>query len=755
MKKQIKLKLLLTFLLLVPYFNYAGKYPVPDEGMWLPMFIDRLNYVDMQKAGLKLTPQEIYSINNSSIKDAIVSLGFFCTAEVVSPEGLIFTNHHCGYDAIQKLSSIEHDYLKDGYWAKSKEEELPAEGLTATFLIRMEDVTPIFNSKLKDITDPNDREKIINTITDSIEDATSENGKYTADVKSFYAGNEFYLFVYQTFTDIRFVGAPPSSIGKFGFDTDNWMWPRHTGDFSIFRIYADKNNQPAKYSPDNVPYKPKYFLPISIKGVENGDYSMIMGYPGSTDRYLSSYGVKQLMEENNPTIIKVRTKKLEIINNNMQNNDTIRIKYSSKQSRCSNYWKYAIGQNKGLKRLNVIDRKKELEMQFMKWIEEDNNRKKEYSEVIPTIEKSYADLKKYNLPFKYIEEAILEGPEAIYFSYNAISLYSALKNIKNENKTIKAYADTIKQNKNEKVKLFKQKLHQENIETLNQEIINLKNAANKFFKDYDVKTDRQLFEALLSMYYNDVPKDMQISIFKLYDKKYKSNIRLFANDVYNNSIFTDKNRLMKYLDKPDTKTIENDMAFKILVSVIQFYRTHNTNVNSIEEKLANATRLFIKAQREMMPNKKFYPDANSTMRLTYGNISDYYPADAIHYNYYTTTKGIIEKEEPGNYEFEVPQRLIELIKNKDFGKYAKNDELRICFISNNDITGGNSGSPVMNDKGQLIGIAFDGNWEAMSGDIAFEPQLQRTISVDIRYVLFIIDKFANAKNIISELSIVE
>ncbi|MDY0102203.1 MAG: S46 family peptidase [Lentimicrobium sp.] len=713
-------KLLILFLLLSSTLVRA------DEGMWLPLLIERLNYVDMQKEGLKLTAEEIYSVNHSSLKDAIIQFGNGCTGEMISSQGLVLTNHHCGYGAIQSHSTIDHDYLADGFWAMNLNEELPNEGLTARFLVRIEDVSQRVNSALNDQMSESDRSAKIREITKGIEDEATNGNGYQARVASFFNGNEFYLFVYEVFRDVRLVGAPPSSIGKFGADTDNWMWPRHTGDFSIFRVYSAADGSPADYSKDNVPLQPKHHLPVSIDGYEKGDFAMIMGYPGSTDRYLTSYGVKLDIDLNNPTIVKIREKKLAIMRKDMDANREVAIKYASKYSGISNYWKYFIGQTRGLKRLNVYGDKQKTEADFMSWANADPSRKAKYGNVMNDFVEAHDVMKEYSLQRIYFSEAIARGAEIMTLAQS----FTAFDHILN--------ADKPDEERKARV-----------LEYLNK-------AVDRHFKNYNQPTDFRLLTAMLQMYSENVPMEQQPEAFKTLVSKNKGNFDKIAQRIFDKSIFATPEKVNAFLDNPSMKTLEKDPAYTLMDAFLEKYRANQQMFDEPNEKLARADRLYVAGLREMMPEHTFYPDANSTMRLTYGKILDYYPADAVHYNHYTTMKGIMEKEDPSNWEFVVPARLKELYEKKDFGRYAmKNGEMPVAFLSNTDITGGNSGSPVMNGKGELIGLAFDGNWEAMSGDIAFEPELQRTISVDIRYVLFIIDKYAGAKNIISELSIVD
>jgi hypothetical protein len=534
------------------------------------------------------------------------------------------------------------------------------------------------------------------------------------------------MFVYKDYKDIRLVGAPPSSVGKFGGDTDNWMWPRHTGDFSIFRIYTAPDGSPAEYSKDNIPLKPKHFLPISLNGVKKDDFTMIWGYPGNTDRFLTSYGVKLAVEESNPTVVKIRDKKLSLMKVDMDADASIKLKYSSKYAQSANYWKYFIGQTRGLKRLGVFEEKKNLEDAFTKWVNEDSGRKTKYGTALNDIAVGYDSLRKYNLSMKFLEEAAFQGPEVIYFTYGAYSLYNTLKTSPDGKEVITAAADD-----------FKSKL-------------------KDFFKDYNEATDKKIFAALMKMYYENISKDQRPSIFETVEKKFKGDFIKFTDEVYSKSIFVNQVKLEAFLAKPTIKVLDKDLGFQTMLSMIKCYMDVYGHLGTVEEKINEGNRLFVAGLREMNPNKKYYPNANSTMRMTYGKVGDYFPADAVHYDYKTTVSGIIEKEDPKNDEFIVPSKLHDLILANSYGQYAdEQGKLNVCFIANTDITGGNSGSPVMNGDGQLVGIAFDGNWEAMSGDIAYEPELQRTIAVDIRYVLFIIDKYAGASNLIKELNIVK
>ncbi len=711
-------KLFLCFVTILAGFGQLRA----DEGMWLPLLIDRLNYTDMQKTGLKLTAEEIYSINKSSLKDAIVLFGRGCTGELVSAQGLLFTNHHCGYGQIQTHSTVEHDYLTDGFWALALNEELPNPGLEVRMLLMMENVTNKILPLLPSGAGEGERSKKAREIAADLEDKAKNGVAYhEAVVKPFFNGNEYYLFLYEVYKDVRLVGAPPSSIGKFGGDTDNWMWPRHTGDFSVFRVYTGPDGKPAPYHKDNIPLKPRHFLPVSIKGVEKNDYAMVYGYPGSTDRYLTSYGVKLAIEETNPAVVAIREKRLEIIRAAMNADKAVKIQYASKYAIISNYWKYFIGQTKGLKRLKVYDEKQALEAAFTQWYSADPSRKALYGEVLQGIAASYQEIGKVAKTRVYYTEGLLRGSEAIGLARNYESLF---KQLKSGDKTLAA-------------------------QTLN----GLKGKLNGFFKDYNASVDESLFALVLDLFAKEVPAAGHPVQLAEVNRKYKGDFRKYAAEAYAKSIFTSKDRLAAFLDNPRAKVLEKDPVFRCAQSFSESYSRINDAYTAAQEPLAGYNRLFLAGLREMNPDKKFYPDANQTLRLTYGRVLDYYPADAVHYDFKTTLGGVIGKDEPGSYEFSVPDKLKSLYATKDFGPYASNGEIVTCFITTNDITGGNSGSPVINANGELIGLAFDGNWEAMSGDIAFEQELQRTINVDIRYVLFIIDKFAGAKNLIEELNI--
>ena len=716
------------YFLLLLIFLFNSKHLIADEGMWMPNLIKMINEKDMQEMGLQLSADEIYNINSSSLKDAVVALnGGGCTAEMISAEGLMLTNHHCVDDVLQFHSSIENNYLKDGFWAMSKSEELKNEGLSATFLISIEDVTDKFIDSLDNHMSESKRNKIISKISKKIVKEKTDTSVFSARVRSFYGGNEFYLITYQTFKDIRLVGAPPSSIGAFGGDTDNWMWPRHTGDFALLRIYTAPDGSPAEYSVDNVPYNPKHHFPIQLDGVENEDYTMIMGYPGRTNRFLTSYGVKEALETTYPEIIKIRTRKLEIMKTEMDADKKTALQYAAKYSGISNYWKYYIGQSKGLKRMKVYEKKLNLENNFIHWVESgDSLRNKKYSSVLPALQDAYEKNKKIAFNRTYLTEAIFQGPEILSFSYTMKNRISSLPKEK---------------------------------EKRTEELRKLKKIAKEFYKNYNNTIDQHLLSAMLEIYYYNIPKSQHAPIFKKIENQvfgFKNlDFDLYAKNLFNRSSFSNEEKCLKFLKNPSKILAERDPAYMVFNSIYEKYLQElYPSRKETRDVMRKNNRLFIAGLREMDTTKTFYPDANSTMRITYGKVGDYHPQEAVFYDYYTTLSGVIDKEDPTNSEFIVPDKLKELEKNRNYGRYADQDSvLRVNFISNNDITGGNSGSPVINAWGEIVGTAFDGNWEAMSGDIAFEKDIQRTISVDIRYIMFIIDKYANAGHLIDEMTI--
>jgi hypothetical protein len=697
-----------------------------DEGMWLINLLQKTNAAEMSKMGLQLTPEQIYSINNSSLKDAVGALDHgSCTSELVSSEGLLLTNHHCGYGEIQSHSSVEHDYLKNGFWAMTRAEELPNPGKSVSFVIRIEEVTDQILPKLKDGLSGMMLDRTVENLSKDIIKQATDGTKYEAFVRSFFNGNKYYLVVLETYKDVRLVGAPPESIGKFGADTDNWMWPRHTGDFSIFRVYTAPDGSPAEYSADNVPLKPKHYLPVSLKGYDKASFAMVMGFPGSTDRYMTSFEVNEILSIEHPNRIKIRGIKQDIMLQDMQASDKVRIQYASKYSRSSNYWKYSIGQAEGLKKLNVVNRKKELEANFTTWVNENANRKAKYGEVLSMIEKGVDGRKEFSNARQYAFETMFQGMESVSFAFQFMSLQNLMSELPDNRDSIMKVAK------------------------------DLKSKVEDFYKDYDLATDKKVTRAMLELFYKDVPAEYQPAHFAEITSKYKGNLDKYNAMFYKKSIFPYREKLEAFLANPNAKVLPKDPSYIAAVSMINAIRGYYQGAAKFDAMVDQGRKLWMEGLLEMMPDKNFYPDANSTIRLTYGTVGDYQARDAVRYSYFTTLEGVMEKEDPNNWEFVVSDKLKELYKSKDYGRYGVGGELPVCFTTNNDITGGNSGSPVMNSNGELIGIAFDGNWEAMSGDIAFEPAIQKCINVDIRYVLFVIDKYAGAGHLVDEMTLVQ
>jgi hypothetical protein len=695
-----------------------------DEGMWLLPLIEKLNMGKMTELGLKLSAEEIYSLNKPSIKDAIIIFNGNCTGEIVSDQGLILTNHHCGYDAIQSHSTLQDDYLQDGFWAMSKEEELANLDMYVTFLVSIEDVTTRVMANVKPEMSESERNSTINDARLAIQKSAAEGSKYTASVTSFYGGNYFYLLVYETYDDIRLVGAPPSSIGKFGFDTDNWEWPRQTGDFSVFRVYMSPDGKPALYSKNNIPLKPRYHLPVSIKDLNQGDFSMILGYPGSTQRYATSYEVDEIMKITNPNRIKIRGIRQDILMADMKSDPNINIQYASKYSTSSNYWKYSIGENEGLEKLNVKAGKQQTEDQFNRWIETDPARKAKYGNALTLIKTGIEGRAEFRNAQQYVSECFTQGCELLSFTRYANSLVIALQTGDKQ--------------------------------LIDNAVSDIRNLAEGFYKDYNEATEKKVMKAMLKLYREDISSKFHPDFYLTVDKKFKSSTDLYVDNLFGKSVFANETKLNAFLENPVLKTIQNDPVYLTGSSVTRISQSLLQGSSQFDANLTLGRRIWMAALMEMTPEKTQYPDANFTMRLTYGNVQDYDPRDGVTYKYYTTIDGIMEKYKPGDYEFDVPKRLIDLYNAKDYGRYASlKNYMPVCFTTTNDITGGNSGSPVLNGNGELIGLAFDGNWEAMSGNIAFEPALQRTIVVDIRYVLWVMDIYAGAGHLVDEMTIIQ
>ncbi len=715
--------LAITILIISKTFLFAG------EGMWIPMLLQQLNEKEMQEMGLNISADDIYSINHSSLKDAILLFGRGCTSEIISNEGLLLTNHHCGFGQIQKHSSVEHDYLTDGFWAMSKAEELPNPGLTATLMIEMREVTSeVFNGVNDEMTE-SARSAMIKDNIKSLVEGFEKDSEYKAKIVPFFKGNQYYMVISQVFKDIRLVGAPPSNIGKFGGDTDNWMWPRHTGDFSLFRIYVDKDGKPAEYSEDNVPYTPKYHFPISIKGVDEGDFTFVFGYPARTNEYLPSFALELITEIGNPQKIKLRETRLDIFSKYQNKDPKVRIQYASKYARVSNYWKKMIGESKGVKRMKAIETKQAYEIEFEDWVNSSDYTKDEYSGLIESFEKTYTELRPYSLARDYFSESAM-AMEIIRFS----SRFRKLIEI-SQNKDIAE-------------------------EDVNKEIEKLKKYSVSFFKDYYKPIDKEVMAEMLKYYDQNIESDFKPEFFSEIHSKYNGDYAKYTNYIFEKSIFDKEdmvNSMLNDYGKKSYKKILKDPAYQIADEFVGIYvskiKNQFTYVNS---KLDSLQRRFMKAQMEMEPAKRFYPDANFTLRVSYGNVNGFSPKDAVYYKHFTTLEGIMEKENPDIYDYVVEEKLKDLYLNKDYGKYAANDgSMRVAFAASNHTTGGNSGSPVMDADGNLVGVNFDRCWEGTMSDLVYDPTVCRNISIDIRYFLFIVDKFAGAGYLVEEMDLVE
>ncbi len=711
MKKIILSLLLIAFVLPVK----------ADEGMWFLMHIERLNYRDMQKMGLQLTPEEIYSVNHSSLKDAIVQFNRGCTAEIISDSGLVLTNHHCGYSSIAELSTAENDYLTNGYWAGNKGEELKPKSLSVRFFVRMDDVSKRILSLLNDNMTEAEREATINREIAKIEQENNEGGKYTVSVKSFYQGNEFYYFVYQDYNDVRLVGTPPASVGKFGGDTDNWEWPRHTGDFSLFRVYADKDGNPAEYSKDNVPLKPKYHLTTSLKGFEENDFAMIMGYPGRTNRWMLAGGIEQNVEYAYPAWVEASKTSMDVMKKYMDKDQQVKLDYASSYASTANYWKNRQGMIDALKQHKTAASKRADEKAFQKWASKKENSK--YADVMSVINNYYSKTNANSSHNNYLS-MLLRTQMAIipYRLGNDIDYY-------------------LQQNEAKQAEL-KPKIDAE---------------IDDFYEGLYLPLEKDVVAAQLKLY-STKAKDIAPMVAQVASANNKTDAgwNTYINTVFNNSIFETKEKIQAFMANPNAEVLKNDPLFQLSTDLVKRYRYKSEEEKQMDNDFEKAYRLMVQGMRLQNPDKKYYPDANSTLRLTYGKVIAL-PADKRNdaaKNYYTTLKGTVAKYQPGDDEFDMPKKLIDLYEKKDFGQYADKDGyLPVNFLTDNDITGGNSGSPVLNGKGELIGLCFDGNIEAMAGDVIFDDQLQRTISVDIRYVLFLIDKYAGASHIIDELTL--
>ncbi len=695
-----------------------------DEGMWLPQLLEALNEKEMKKMGMKINASDIYNINKSSLKDAIVSFGGFCTGEVISDRGLLLTNHHCGLDAIQNHSSLQSNYLKNGFWAASDKEELANPGLTATFIIRIDDVTEAALKGVNSSMTEKERQSTIDKNLASLKETAKKESWQSTLVKPFFEGNKYFLFVTEVFKDVRLVGAPPSSIGNFGKDTDNWMWPRHTGDFSMFRIYAGKDNRPADYSPDNVPYTPKRSLKISLDGVKEGDFTMVFGFPGTTKEYLHSAAVDQMLRVGNPVKIAIREKALEVMGNYMRSDEQIKIQYTDKYSKVENTYKKMKGEILGLTKSKGVDKKKKEEAAFEKIIAGNAALKEKYGGLLQKLSETYTAFQ----PLGYARDHYTEIIPRIELFTIAAHFKTVLAALQKDEKTYTAALN----NANKKL--------------------------SELFAEYNVSVDRKLFEVLMEMYVKG-QKEAGISpVFKSMLQKYEGSYTELTKAIYNSTVFTDKERVLQMLSgiAGGNNSFIQDSAFILFNDIYAVYHANTTpKLNELQADINKLQRTYMQAQMEAFSKKTFYPDANSTFRVTYGNVKGYKPRDAVTYHFYTYLDGLMEKYKPGDYEFDVPQKLVDLYNKQDYGPYAMDGKMPVCFIAANHTTGGNSGSPALDAYGNLIGLNFDRVWEGTMSDINYDKNICRNIMVDIRYVLFVVDKFAGAKHLIDEMKLVK
>ncbi len=712
---------LLVFMMTLPM--------VAREGMWIPLLLNKYNIEEMQQMGFRLSAEDIYSINTAAMKDAVMIFGGGCTGELISDKGLVITNHHCGFSAIQSHSSVEHDYLTDGFWAMSAGEELPNPGLSVTFLKRMEDVTDSVLFGTSESMVMKERAKIIDQNINRLVKQATEGTGYTAQIKPFFYGNQYFLFVNEVFKDVRLVGAPPSGIGNFGGDTDNWMWPRHTGDFSLFRIYADANNQPAEYSPDNKPYEPAAHFPVSLNGVEEGDFTMVFGYPGSTDQYVPSFHLEMLTQKVYPKLVEVRTHKLNVLNRYMDADPGVRIQYAAKKASIANSWKRWKGEIRGLDILNAVEKKQTFEAGFLRWVYSDAGREARLGHIIDeyeTLYKTYGDV-------RLARDLMLE-----VLVRNGIEV----------NQVAGLLSPLLAPGKTGEVKE----------EVLAAEKKALADKLSLFFKDYFEPIDREVTVELLTLFRQYTPANYLPSVFDVIDRKFKGSIEDYVEEVFKKTRFTNASLvsdLVDNLSKGTIKKIKRDPVFGLYESFKQIYSDQvYPDYTLLQQRHDSLDRIYMAAQMEYEPQRLFYPDANFTLRVTYGKVEGYQARDAVDYLSHTTLMGIMEKDNPDIYDYRVPERLKELFREKDFGRYSENGMVPVCFLASNHTTGGNSGSPVVNGQGQLVGVNFDRAWEGVMSDLMFNPAQCRNISVDIRYVLFIIDKFAGAGYLLDEMTIV-
>ncbi len=697
-----------------------------DEGMWLPQLLQAMNEKEMKRMGMKLNASDIYSISKGSLKDAIVSFGGFCTAEVISDQGLLLTNHHCGFDAVQNHSSVENNLIQKGFWAYSKEQELQNQGLFVTFIVRIEDVTKeITNGVTGTMTEKERQSQVDKNIAQLKKDYKKESFEDIL-IKSFFDGNKYYLFVTKTYKDIRLVGAPPASIGNYGKDTDNWMWPRHTGDFSMFRIYADKNNNPASFSADNVPYKPKRSLKISLDGMKEGDFTMVFGFPGATKEYLTGAAVKQVMTVNDPAKIGIRAKALEVLNSFMRKDEKIKIQYAAKYATIENAYKKWQGEVLGLRSKNAVQKKTDYEAIFTQRVNANAELKNKYGNLLNDLATAYTAIEPYGYARDYFNE-IYPRIELLGIAADMNSLITAFE-------------------KDEAVNAYDKRKTE------------LLSKLEETFKEYDAGVDKKMFETLMEIYLKDQQPANISPFFKQGLENNQQSFSNTANDLYSKTAFTSFEKIKALLNDSAqnvVKAIKADVASTLYNDMLKTYTTNvSPKLNELQANINQLQRSYMQAQLDVFKEKHFYPDANSTLRVTYGNVKGYNPRDAVKFDFYTYMDGVMEKYKPGDYEFDLPQKLIDLYHKKDFGQYGVNGRQPVCFIASNHTTGGNSGSPALDAYGNLVGLNFDRVWEGTMSDINYDASICRNIMVDIRYVLFIIDKYAEAKNIIAELNLV-
>ncbi|MCB0843378.1 MAG: S46 family peptidase [Bacteroidetes bacterium] len=694
----------------------------PSEGMWIPLLLESMNEAEMQEMGMKMTAEDIYSVNQSSLKDAVVSIGG-CTAEVISDQGLLLTNHHCGFGRIRSHSTVERDYLKEGFWAGSLEEELPNPNMTATFIIRIEDVTKKVLDGITDDTNAEERAKIIARHTQEIINEATKDSHYRGSIRPFYEGNEYYLFITEVFEDVRLVGAPPSSIGNFGGDTDNWIWPRHTGDFSLFRIYADADGKPAAYSEENVPYKPRRSFNISLKGVKENDFTMVYGFPGRTEQYLPSYAVEMIMKIQDPVRIKLRELRLEAMKEEMKKSDLVNLQYANKARGISNGYKKWQGELRGLTRNRTLDKKRDFEAAFTKLVRGNPDLSDEYGTILNQYQALYDEFSSLWYNMLYFDEGgsqieIVDVAWRMAEAIGEISGNPAEDNVKEELERLRKFGD-------------------------------------RFFKDYNQTIDRNIMTQILSAYSENIENEKKPEIITAIEQQFAGDFEAYTNYIFNSSSFGDQQSFNTLLSDFSIEKVQSDPAFNLMASLYQTYFTFTPRYNEIRKELNELDREYMEAIRVVFPDSTYFPDANSTLRVTYGKVQSMQPSDGVSYKYYTTLSGVIAKGIPNDFDFHIPPKLIELYNNKDFGRYAQDGDVRVCFIASNHTSGGNSGSPVIDAEGNLIGLNFDRNWEGTMSDINYDINQCRNISVDIRYVLFLIDKFAGATRLIEEMNLIE